>query len=219
MKILAINPNCSVNVTQTVVAAMRASVQRHCVQVCGFTCTDGPAGIVTQGDFEDAALRIEARAKQGFDDVQAVVIACFSDPGLAQVRQHTTIPIFGLGEQGVRAALALGKRVGVVAVADAAIARHQQYWQRLGVQDQIVQERAVNLPVASSGDTGLAFDRMKVAALALCDHDGADVILLGCAGMSNLRAPLEDALAVPVVDPCAATAQACLAVLDMRGDA
>jgi len=217
VKILALNPNCSVNVTQTVVAAMRQTCDPRRVEVLGLTCADGPAGIVTQDAFEDAARRVRARAQQGFGDVQAVVIACFSDPGLEEVRQHATIPVFGLGREGVRAALALGERVGVVAVADAAIARHQQYWQRLGVQDQVVQERAVNLPVAASGDPGLAFERMKSAALALRDHDGADVILLGCAGMANMRAALQEALAVPVVDPCAAAAQA--AALAVQSDA
>jgi Asp/Glu/hydantoin racemase len=44
---------------------------------------------------------------------------------------------------------------------------------------------------------------------ALRDRDGADVLILGCAGMAGRRAALEDALGLPVVEPCqAATAMA-----------
>jgi allantoin racemase len=35
----------------------------------------------------------------------------------------------------------------------------------------------------------------------LKDEDGANVIVMGCAGMSRHRAALEEALGVPVIDP------------------
>jgi Asp/Glu/hydantoin racemase len=35
----------------------------------------------------------------------------------------------------------------------------------------------------------------------LRDEDGADVIVMGCAGMARHRLPLEAALGIPVVDP------------------
>ena len=35
----------------------------------------------------------------------------------------------------------------------------------------------------------------------LKDDDGADVLIMGCAGMARYRASLEDALALPVIDP------------------
>ena len=33
------------------------------------------------------------------------------------------------------------------------------------------------------------------------------MVLLGCAGMAELRAPLEAAVGVPVIDPCEAAAE------------
>ena len=35
----------------------------------------------------------------------------------------------------------------------------------------------------------------------LCDRDGAETIVMGCAGMARHRKPLEAALGVPVIDP------------------
>ena len=37
---------------------------------------------------------------------------------------------------------------------------------------------------------------MSAVGQALRDEDGADVIIMGCAGMAKHRAPLEDALGV-----------------------
>jgi Asp/Glu/hydantoin racemase len=42
---------------------------------------------------------------------------------------------------------------------------------------------------------------MIVIGKELRDEDGADVIVMGCAGMARHRAPLEAALGVPVIDP------------------
>ena len=39
----------------------------------------------------------------------------------------------------------------------------------------------------------------------VADH-GADVIIMGCAGMAQYRKPLEDSLGVPVVEPTQAAA-------------
>jgi Asp/Glu/hydantoin racemase len=42
---------------------------------------------------------------------------------------------------------------------------------------------------------------MIEAGTALRDEDGADVLILGCAGMAGFRAPLADALGLPIVEP------------------
>lgn len=210
-RILALNPNSSEHVTQSVVHAMRCAMPERMIDLVGVTCSDGPEGIVTQADFEDAWRRMAACASNGFSGTyDAAVIACFSDPGLEAVRSQCAIPVIGMGEAGMRCALRAGGRVGVVAVADAAIARHLAYWERMGVGHRVVGERALNISVAASGDHEQAFARMLAAAETLRDALHADAILLGCAGMSALRGQLESALGVPVIDPCAAAIAAAL---------
>jgi Asp/Glu/hydantoin racemase len=50
---------------------------------------------------------------------------------------------------------------------------------------------------------------MIAAGRRLRDDKGADVLVMGCAGMAQFRDPLQDALGVPVVEPSqAATAMA-----------
>jgi Asp/Glu/hydantoin racemase len=42
---------------------------------------------------------------------------------------------------------------------------------------------------------------MREVGARLRDRHGADVLVLGCAGMADCRAPLQAALETPVIDP------------------
>jgi len=216
-RVLVLNPNSSESVTRAIDRAVQSTRAAAQCRFESVTASDGPPGIVTQEDYARASTLVGEYLERNVGEAQAFVIACFSDPGLQAARNGFPKPVVGLGEAGLRAALALGQRVGVVAVADAAIPRHLKYWEALGLRDQVAGERALNLRVDQSGDPQLAFGPMCEAARRLRDEDGADVILLGCAGMADLREPLQQAVGLPVVDPCHAAAQAALAALEQGG--
>jgi Asp/Glu/hydantoin racemase len=55
-----------------------------------------------------------------------------------------------------------------------------------------------------SGDS--TYERMLAVGAQLRDDDGAQVVIMGCAGMARFREPLQDALEVPVIDPVQAAA-------------
>lgn len=203
-----LNPNSSQCVTDSVARAMRATVSP---ELCHFDChtaAEGPAGIVTQEDYELGARLVVADFARHEARADAFVVACFSDPGAALARAATAKPVVGLGEAGLRDALAQGDRVGVIAIASAAIPRHLRHWDALGLRGGVVNERPLDLPVHLSGVAEHAFARMVAAARQLIDEDGANALLMGCAGMADLRAGLEAAAGVPVVDPCQAAARA-----------
>lgn len=207
--VLVLNPNSSESVTRTIDQAIRTTTAAARCHFQSMTAADGPPGIVTQEDYERANELVVRYVGRHAQQVQAFVIACFSDPGVAAARATSGgRPVAGLGEAGLRAALVLGQRIGVVAVADAAIPRHLRYWKALGMESHVVGERALNLQVAQSGDPKLALGPMCDAGLRLRDQDGADVLLLGCAGMAGLRQSLQEIVGIPVVDPCQAAAEA-----------
>ena len=69
----------------------------------------------------------------------------------------------------------------------------------------------------NTGVSGLesdaAGDQLLTAGRALIDAHGADVLILGCAGMARFRQRIATELNVPVIDPCqAATIQAVASV-------
>ncbi len=135
----------------------------------------------------------------------AVVVACFSDPGLDELRAESGVPVFGIAESALRRALTLGDRVGVISSVEDSLPRHSRYWEKLGVQDRVMADISLGLGV-------LELDTEEAAARALragpgLVAGGAEVVVLGCTGMAHMQARLEGALGVPVVDPCRAAVE------------
>lgn len=216
-KVLVLNPNSSETVTRAIDRAVQSTRAASLCRFESVTAIDGPPGIVTDADYERAGVLVADYLERHAAAANAFVIACFSDPGVQAARARFGDAVVGLGESGLRAALRRGSRVGVIAVASAAIPRHMRYWQALGLQDHVAGEQALNLRVDQSGDPALAFGPMLEAARRLRDDDGADVLLLGCAGMADLQQPLADAMGMPVIDPCHAAAEAAQAALAEGG--
>src|SRR5258708_5245779 len=135
------------------------------------------------------------------DSSDAFVIACYSDPGLHVCREGTTRPVFGIAECGVLSALARAGRFGVIAISQRSIARHMRYLRQMGLTDRLAGERPLEMSVAETASGEKTLERMIDVGRQLKEMDGAEVVVMGCAGMARHRRPLEQALGVPVIDP------------------
>jgi Asp/Glu/hydantoin racemase len=67
--------------------------------------------------------------------------------------------------------------------------------------DRLAGERPLDMSVAETAASDKALEKMIAVGSALRDADGADVVIMGCAGMARHRAPLEAALGIAVIDP------------------
>lgn len=208
--IVVINPNSNRAVTAGISAALDGFRLPGGPGVECLTLAEGPFGIESQAD-SDAVVGPQLDLMRARPDAAAFVIACYSDPGLDAAREQLAVPVFGIQESGVLTALARGDRFGVIALSEAAIARHRRYLRRMGVLDRLAGERAADLSVHDSAG-GDAFAPLAAAGRRLA-ADGADAIVLGCAGMAAHRAPLEAALGRPVIDPTQAAVAMALGAL------
>ncbi|NML11727.1 Asp/Glu racemase [Sphingobium sp. AR-3-1] len=202
-KLHIINPNSSQPVTDTIRATAVGLLPDLADRMVFATLADAPAGIVNQGHSDRAAVLLADHVRHADAYAGAFLIACFSDPGLYAAREITSSPVIGIGQASLAAAAAFGSRVGVVAISRHAIARHFRHYAAVGLRSLVVGERAIDLAVDQSGND-VARARVIEVATALRDRDGAEVIILGCAGMSALRAEIESSVGLPVVDPVAA---------------
>ena len=104
MKLLLVNPNTSAAMTHGMAEAARAVAAPGTV-VVGRQPSFGPVSIESHFDevFGAAGVAEQVRlaAPEGFD---AVVIACFGDPGLDAARELTTAPVLGIAEAAFHAA-------------------------------------------------------------------------------------------------------------------
>ncbi|NNC92415.1 MAG: Asp/Glu racemase [Acidimicrobiia bacterium] len=197
--ILVINPNSSDRITGQIRSAVDAAGD---VQVV--TSASGPPAIESDADVAAAVVPMLETARTHPAD--AVVVACFSDPGLDELRRQTEIPAFGIAESAIAQAQRLGERIGVISSVEDSLPRHRRYWDKLGVQDQVVADIPLGLGVLEL-DTDEAFVRARRAGLELVGA-GADVVVLGCTGMTHMQGRLGDELGVPVIDPCLAGVEA-----------
>lgn len=199
-KILVINPNSNEVVTKGLDDALAAIRFPGGPQVICHTLAAGPIGIETQEHVESVTLPLQRMIKSA-TDISAFVIACYSDPGLHVCREATDRPVFGINEAGVLTALARGERFGVIAIKQRSIRRHVRYMRQMGLLDRLAGERPLEMSVAETAAGERTLEKMIEIGRQLRDIDGADVVVMGCAGMARHREPLERALSVPVIDP------------------
>jgi allantoin racemase len=198
-KILVINPNSSDAVTRGIDEACAPLRMSGAPQIECVTLKEGPPGIETQQHVDSVVFPLIEKIRSS--DASAYVIACYSDPGLHASREATRKPVLGISECGILTALTLGQKFGVIAILQKSIPRHLRYMGALGVMDRLAGELPVGLPVAELSDEKKTFGRMVEVGKKLRDEHGADVIVMGCAGMARYRKPLQQAVGIPVVEP------------------
>jgi Asp/Glu/hydantoin racemase len=206
--LFVINPNSSQSVTDGIDASV-APLRGRGIDIACVTLEDGPPGIESQAQADAVMPSLLAMAGRLEPEAAGFVIACFGDPGLHALRDVTARPVLGIQECAVTTALTLGQRFGVIAILPASIPRHLRAFGAMGVTDRLAGDRALGLGVSELADAQSVQARMVEIGGDLRDRDGADVLILGCAGMATYRASLEATLGIPVVEPCqAATATA-----------
>ena len=203
--LVVINPNASEAVTRGIDRAMfplrSLGVTIRCVTLAG-----GPPAIESQRDADRAIAPMLKLAAELETDASGFVIACFGDPGLHALRDQTPLPVLGIQEAAVSTALTLGHRFGVIAILPASVPRHLRAFGAMGVLDRLAGDRALGLGAAALADTEATRAAMIETGLTLRDADGADVLIMGCAGMAGHRDALEEATGLPVIEPCQAAA-------------
>jgi allantoin racemase len=199
-RIVVINPNSTEAVTAAIGGALAPLRIAEGLAIECVTLAEGPPGIETQAHVEQVVQPL-CRLVRARQDAAAFVIACFSDPGLHACREATGRPVLGIAECGLLTALTRGERFGIVAILRASLARHLRYVRQLGLATRFAGELPLWLGVVELADRERTCTRMREVGARLRDQHGADVLVLGCAGMAEYRADLEATLGLPVIDP------------------
>jgi len=137
----------------------------------------------------EAAIQAE---KEGYD---AVILACYFDPGLEEAREVVKIPVVGVAEASFAFAHMLGRKRGsiaIVVIAEKGVLKTLDVIEKYGFSSQLISTRPVrqvSLEAYMKGmTTGNASDiqalKDEFAKVAMeCIRDGAEVIIPGCAGL------------------------------------
>ena len=202
-RILVINPNCSEACSAGIDAAIAPFRFPGGPRFDIATVKDGPPAIYAWRDWHavvEPLCRLVER-----ETADAFVVACASDPGIEAVRNATPRPVLGVFRSAVAAAVARAERFGVIAIVDASKARHLAALRAMGLEHRLAAEIALNVSMDTLLDP-VAARASLIAAGQAAVQAGAETVILGCTGMAHHRHAIEQAIGVPVIEPCQAAA-------------
>lgn len=205
--VLAINPNTT--------GAVSALVDRHLRAVApaiDWRMASGRFGaryITSEASYaiaSHAAIDAWAEHEAGCD---AVLLACFGDPGLYALRELSPVPVVGLAEASMQAASASAARFSIVTGGPRWAPMLERLAQSLGFGAKLASVRTT----AITGGQAAADPSGAAAALAQAcrearAEDGAGVVILGGAGFAGLGASVASIAGFPVIDSVIAGAHA-----------
>lgn len=206
--ILAINPNTTQAVTELLERNLRAASPQIDWRMA--TARFGARYIVSEAAFAIAShAAIDAWANHCAGSCDAVLLACFGDPGLFALRELSPVPVVGLAEASMHAAAQSAARFSIVTGGPRWQPMLERLAQALGFGAQLASVRATEITGAqAAADPDSAIAALAHACRAAQRDDGAATVILGGAGFAGLAARVAEVAALPVIDSVAAGAHA-----------
>jgi allantoin racemase len=191
------------------------------VEVAAEPTAHGPASIESA---HDAGLVVPelirlgpAAEKRGYG---AIIIGCYSDPGLDALREMLTIPVVGPGAASLHLAAQLGTRIAVLTPTGRGFGRVAARLRAMALAELLVSVRGIGLSVMDLAQQKPgALDKAASAASVAVEQDGADVLVLGCMSLAFLPGICEELgsrVGVPIVNPVMAALKTAEALVAMR---
>lgn len=200
MRILVINPNTSKAMTDDIAETARRYA-RPDTEIVAKSPSFGPRSI--EGHFEEsiAAMATVEEVAKNRDDYDAFVVACFGDPGVYACREVTDKPVIGIAEAAMRMSGFLGHSFSIVTVLDRTKPLMEDLVRTVGMESRCASVRCSGVSVLSLEENPEgALDDLVAEAQKAVEEDGAESILLGCAGMGPLEERIMAEVDVPVLD-------------------
>ena len=206
MRLLVVNPNTSASMTA---AHRRGGARRGGAGSrdrrgqSGDTVRPRSRAISTKSSPRRGWSRRSAKGDAaGFD---AFIVACFDDTGLEAARCAARGPVIGIGEAAFHVASLIAHRFSVVTTLSRSIAPIEANLTKYGLASRCARVRACEVPVLALDDPASgAREKLSAEIDRAIAEDGAEAIVLGCAGMADLAAALARRHGLPVVDGVAA---------------
>lgn len=200
MRILVINPNSSVPMTCNIDKAAK-EVASSGTEIVTRSPRMAPASIESFAEDVVAGYRMIEDVLSGEQDFDGVVVACYYDPAVDALREVLDVPVVGIAEASMHIGSLLAPRFSIVTVLRRGVTHVERVVQTVGLSERCASVRAVDLGVLDiDEDFIVAADQIEKEAWRALEKDGAEAILLGCAGMGPLDRKLQDRLGVPVLD-------------------
>lgn len=210
-RIALLNPNTNTAATETMLVSARRAMPPG-VQIEGRTVRKGEPFITDAPALARAARAVQEAAAdlvaEGFD---AIIVAGFGDPGVAELRESLSIPVTGLGEAGIAEAARGGQRFVIVTVTPSLDASLVASAHAAAPASQFAGVRYTRGALDKVMDTP---ESVQKALLEACREslaiDGAQAIVIGGGPLAFAAHQIAEHLQIPVIDPVGAAVRLAL---------
>lgn len=201
MKLLLLNGNTDAAITARMAEGARRMTTAEILPETApfgarYIASRAAAAVAAHAVLDALARRIGRANPEG---IHAAIIGCFGDPGLEAAREMLPVPVIGMADAAILAALRLAPRVAVLTGGAAWVPMLEEFFLLRGLGPDKVR-------VAAIPPTGDMIAREPARAAGLLAETargeiarGAGAILLGGAGLVGLDALLAPELPVPVL--------------------
>ncbi len=195
MKILIINPNSDPEMTKAIQRTAEEFASGDFEVAC-LSAPGAPHFIETYEDEVKAAPGMIDLVRENEDQYDSFVIACHDDPNLDVLKEIAEKPVVGIGEASMKIASMLGHQFSVIQTTEHSIPIKESLVRKYHLQDVLASVRAPKEVTKEQSD----LEKYLETARAAIEEDRAEVIVLGCAGMTGLDKRMQKELNVPVLD-------------------
>jgi len=195
MKIFIINPNSSREMTDSIQNAANDYAGNDFEVMCK-NVPEAPEFIDTYQDKVITAPGMLRLVKENENDYDAFIVACHCDPNLDAIKEYCKKPVVGIGEASMKIASMLGHSFSVISASRHSVPNKEALIRKYHLQDLCVSVKAP-LDEKFSGNQNELYIKLSEEAIK---SDMAEVIVLGCAGMSGLDKTIQNKFNVPVLD-------------------
>jgi len=200
MKLLIINPNTSEAMTEDIRRTI-LMVKNKEIDIEVIHSDFGAESLESFYDYTIASFGMIRCLKKHAKDYDGILIACFGDPGLYAIKEIYDCPVVGIAEASISIANLLGTKFSILAASEKAGPMMDYLVAGYGMQDRSAGAIAINMSV-------LDVERNKEEAIGklvdagrIAKERGAEVFILGCAGMTGVSETVEKKLGIRVLDP------------------
>lgn len=199
MRLLLINPNTT--------PAITALLERHAgrlagaaVEIRAVTGRFGARYIASRAASAVAGhAALDAFAEHG-EGCDAVLLACFGDPGLLALRELSPVPVVGMAEAACHLACLQGARFSIVTGGERWGPMLHEFVASLGLTSRLASIRTVAPTGAEiARDPAGAISLLAAVSAECVAVDGAEVVILGGAGLAGLAGRIAPDVPAPVL--------------------
>lgn len=200
MRILIVNVNTTASMTDTIAAQATAAASAG-TEIIALTPRFGAESV--EGNFESflAAVAVMDRVLSYTEPFDAVIQAGYGEHGREGLQELLDVPVVDITEAAASTAMFLGHKYSVVTTLDRAVPLIEDRLKLAGLEARCASVRASGMAVLElEEEPERAVASIVAQAERAVAEDHAEVIVLGCGGMSGLDAEIRLATGVPVVD-------------------